>query len=356
MGDIQAMSQILKMVVAGLVTVALVPVGPALSADQLTVTSFGGAFQTALRNAYFEPFSKEVGIKITEDEYSGEISKVRAMVDTKNVGWDVVDTTGGWSDEMCNQGIIEKIDWKKLDLDRSKFLGAERYECGVPSIISATVVAYDKDKLPNGPKTIADLFDTQRFPGKRGLNKSPDVTLEWALIADGVPMNDVYKVLRTPEGVDRAFKKLDTIKKDIVWWQSGAQPVQLLADGQVTMTAAWNGRIYDAVKNSGKHFEILWDAASWGPNVWTIPKGTPRREEAYKFIAYASSPRTQANITRYIPYSPTNKDAMAFIDPQILPHLPAAPEHVANALVIDRTFRVEKSAELRERFTNWLAK
>lgn len=261
-----------------------------------------------------------------------------------------------WSIEMCNQGLIEKIDWKKLGLDRSKFLGADKVECGVPEAISATVLAYDKDKLPNGPKTIADLFDLQKFPGKRGLYKTPDTTLEWALIADGVATEDVYKVLGTPEGVDRAFRKLDTIKKDVIWWTSGAQPVQLLADGQVVMTAAFNGRIYDAVKNSDRHFEIVWDAHTWGSTVWTIPRGTPHREEAYKFIAYASSPRAQADFARYFPYAPTNKDAMALVDPAMMSQFATAPEHVARGIMIDAAFRVEKSAELRQRFNAWLAK
>ncbi|MDH2348384.1 extracellular solute-binding protein [Bradyrhizobium sp. SSUT77] len=187
------------------------------------------------------------------------------------VSWDVIDGYSLWSIELCNQGLIEEIDWKKLGLDRSKFLGADKFDCGVPTHITAKVVAYDKDKLPNGPKTIADLFDTSKFRGKRKLYKSPDGLLEWALVADRVPVKDIYKVLRTPDGVDRAFRKLDTIKTDIIWWTSGAQPPQLLADGQVVMTAAWSGRIYDAIKNSGKHFEMMWDAATTSANVWIIP-------------------------------------------------------------------------------------
>ncbi|UWU81501.1 ABC transporter substrate-binding protein [Bradyrhizobium huanghuaihaiense] len=342
--------------VAACAAIASLALGSAVAADQVTVVSLGGAFQAAQRKAYFEPFSKDSGIKVIEDEYNGEISKIRAMVEAKSVSWDVVTTSALWTIEMCNQGIVEKIDWAKLGLDRSSFIGAEQYDCGVPDAVSATVLAYDRDKLPNGPKIIADLFDTQKFPGKRGLYKGPDVNLEWALIADGVAIGDVHKVLSTPEGVDRAFRKLDTIKKDVIWWSSGAQPVQLLADGQVIMTAAYNGRIYDAVKNSGKHFEIVWDAHTWSPTVWTIPKGTPRRDEAYKFIAFAASPRAQANLTLHIPYSPTNKEAMTFVDPAIVSQLPTAPEHVARSVIYDTKFKVEKGDELRQRFNAWLAK
>ncbi|WP_081369371.1 ABC transporter substrate-binding protein [Bradyrhizobium japonicum] len=342
--------------VAGLTVSALIPLTPAFASDQLRIVSWGGAHQAAERKAFFEPFTKVSGIKITEDEYNGEIGKIRAMVQSKTVSWDVVDGFSDWVPLLCDEGIIEKIDWKKLGLDRAKFVSADKYDCGVPSVISGTAIAYDKDRLPEGPKTIADLFDVQKFPGKRGLWKQPRGNLEWALIADGVAIQDVYKVLSTSEGVDRAFKKLDTIKKDVIWWASGAQPPQLLADGQVVMTSAYTGRIYDAVKNSGRHFEIMWDAATWGAsNVWVIPKGGPRLDDAYKFIAFAASPQTQASITQFLPYGPANKDGMALVDPAILPSLPNAPEHT-NTWTVDSTFWNANGDELRQRFTAWLAK
>ncbi|NPC59367.1 ABC transporter substrate-binding protein [Caenimonas soli] len=341
---------------ASLAAVALMPVGPAFAADQLTVTSYGGPYQAGLRKAMFEPFSKATGIKVAEDEFNGEVAKIRAMVKSKTVTWDVVDVSPALVLLLCADGSVETIDWKKLGLDRSKLLAGDKYDCGVPYVISAKIVAYDRNKLPNGPKTIADLFNTQKFPGKRGLQKAPHQNLEWALIADGVPIKDVYKVLDTPEGVQRAFKKLDTIKKDVVWYASQSQPAQLLADGQVVMTTAYNGRIYDAVKNSGKPFEIMWDAQQWEFGVWAIPKGSPRLDAAYKFLAFAGSPQAQANLTHYMPYGPANKDATALVDASIRPHLPTAPDHAGNVVVIDSAFWAEKGDELRQRFNAWVAK
>lgn len=342
---------------AGLAVNVLLPATPAYAGDHLTIVSWGGALQMSERKAWFEPFSKATGIKVIEDEYSGEAAKIRAMVQSKTVSWDVVDGYSSWVNQLCADGILERIDWKRLGLDRTKFVNGETYECGVPSVISATVVAYDKDRLPNGPKTIADLFDTQKFPGKRGLWKNPQDNLEWALIADGVAIKDVYNVLGTPDGVDRAFKKLDTIKKDVIWWTSGAQPAQLLADGQVVMTSAWNGRISDAVKNSGKHFQIMWDAAKWGTgNVWVIPKGGPNLDNAYKFIAFAASPQVQGKLTDYIAYPPANNDATAFLDPAVLPDLVTAPAHVGNSIQSNAEFWADKGDELKQRFTAWLAK
>ncbi len=328
---------------------------PASAAGSLAITSWGGAYQMSQRKAYFEPYAKQATVKITEEEYNGELAKIKAMVDAKSVNWDVVDVDAGRALQGCAEGVFETIDWGKLGLDRSKFAGADKYDCAVPTILYATVIAYDKDKLANGPTSIADVFDLQKFPGKRGLQKDPFVNLEWALIADGVKREDVYKVLRTPEGVDRAFKKLDTIKKDVVWWEAGAQPPQLLADGQVVMTSAWNGRIYDAVKNSGKHFQIMWDSQGLDWDLWAIPKGDPNLDDAYKFVAFASSPAAQADQTHYISYGPANADAIANVDPAILPNLPTAPDNMKTAFLTDPIFWGDKGEELRQRFTAWLA-
>ncbi|WP_038937201.1 ABC transporter substrate-binding protein [Bradyrhizobium japonicum] len=340
----------------GLTASALMSVAPAFAGDQLTIVSWGGAYQAALRKAYFEPFTKTTGIKIADDEWNGEAAKVRAMVDSKAVSWDVIDggTSASWA--LCTQGMLETIDWKRVGIDRAKFGSEGKLDCGVPFQTNSSIVAYDKDKLPNGPKTIADLFDTKKFPGKRGLWKNPYITLEWALIADDVPTNDVYRVLGTQEGIDRAFRKLDTIKKDVVWWTSGAQPVQLLADGQVVMTMAYHGRIFSAVKDDGKHFEMMWDAAPAGWGYFVIPKGSPHLDDAYKFLAFISKPQPQADLTRYIPYGPSNRDAMALVDPAVLPFLPNTPEHEALALDTDQLFWIENGDDLRQRFTAWLAK
>jgi putative spermidine/putrescine transport system substrate-binding protein len=316
--------------------------------------SWGGAYQESQRKAFFEPFTKE-GNKVAEEEYHGEIAKIRAMVESKAVTWDVIDIDTQTALAACAEGVLETIDWSKLGLDRSKLIGGELQDCAVPNIVYATVIAYDTSKLPDGPKTIADLFDLQKFPGKRGLQKNPFVNLEWALIADGVPQADVYKVLGTPGGVDRAFKKLDTIKKEVVWWETGAQPPQLLADGQVVMTSAWNRNIYNAVVKDKRPFAILWDRQGLDWDWWAIPKGAPNVDAAYRFIAFASDPQRMAEQTKYISYGPANRDALAHVGAEVLPYLPTAEANMATALVSDPQFWAENSDRLRERFFDWLA-
>ncbi len=334
--------------------ISLIGMSAAAAAD-LTVVSWGGAYQESQRKAFIEPFTSETGAKVTEEEYNGEIAKIRAMVETNSVTWDVIDVDTQTALAGCAEGVLEVIDWAKLGLDRAKFIGGDVTDCAVPNILYSTIIAYDADKTPNGPQTIADLFDTKKFPGKRGLQKNPFVNLEWALLADGVPLDKVYETLSTPEGVDRAFKKLDTIKADVVWWEAGAQPPQLLADGVVAMTSAWNGRIYNAIKSEGKHFVIMWDSQAYDWDWWAIPKGGPRLDEAYKFVSFASDPERMADQTNYISYGPANRDASANVNPDILPHLPSAPDNLKTAFGADPIFWADHGEELRERFNAWLA-
>jgi len=329
-------------------------VAPAFAGDDITVVSEGGAYQKSQQEAYFKPYTAQ-GNKITEAEYNGEVAKIRAMIEAKSITWDVVDIDTQTALTGCAEGILETIDWKKLGYDRSKFLGGNITDCAVPTILYSTVLAYDTTKLNPPPTKMEDLFDLQKFPGKRALQKNPFVNLEWALIADGVKVEDLYKLLATKEGQDRAFKKLDTIKKNVIWWEAGAQPPQLLSDGQVAIASDWNGRFYNAVKVDHKPFKILWDRQAPDFTWWSIPKGTPKLDAAYRFVAFASSADAQAAQTKWISYGPANQDANPKIDPAVLPDLPTAPDNMKTVLNVDMQFWADYGDELREKFNVWLA-
>jgi hypothetical protein len=212
-------------------------------ARDFTVVSWGGAYQDAQRQIYFEPFAAEAGLRLLEDVWNGGVGAIRAKVEGGASDWDVVQVE---TEELvigCEEGLYEPIDWGRIGVGEADLIPGAHHECGVGTIVWSTVLAYDGDRIAEGPKGWADFFDTARFPGKRGLRRGPQYALEFALIADGVPVEEVYPVLATAEGVDRAFARLDAIKGDIVWWEAGAQPPQLLAAGEVVMTSAYNGRI-----------------------------------------------------------------------------------------------------------------
>jgi len=326
---------------------------PAFAQDSISVMSFGGAYQEAQRKAVFETYAAKTGIKVDEQEYGGEIAKIAAMVESGNTTIDVVDVDAPTLLQGCDEGIFEKIDWTKIG-PKEDWLAGTTSDCGAGTIVYSTSLAYNAATLKDGPTKIADLFDTKKFPGKRGLWKNPATNLEFALLADGVPADQVYKVLATPEGLDRAFAKLDTIKGSIVWWEAGAQAPQLLASGEVVMTTAWNGRIFNANKE-GQNFKIVWDNQILDSNYWAIPKGAKNVEASMAFIKYAVEPEVLAGITKYIPYGPVRASAAAFVAPADAANLPTSPANLTAALTLDNAFWADNGDEIRKRFTTWLA-
>ena len=334
-------------------SVALIAATAVHAETSISLLSFGGAYQEAQRKSMFEAYTAKTGNKVVEQEYGGEIAKIKAMVESGNTTLDVIDVDAPTALQGCDEGIYMTMDWSKIG-DRSEWLPGTATDCAVGTIVYATVVAYDAAKTKTPPTKMADIFDPKMFPGKRGLWKSPYGNMEFALMADGVAVKDVYKVLGTPEGVDRAFKKLDLIKKDIVWWEAGAQAPQLLASGEVVMTTAWNGRIYNANKE-GKNFKIVWDHAMLDSDLWVIPKGAKNPQASLDFIKFTVQPDVLSGMPKYIPYGPVRTTAVPMIAPDIADNLPTTPKNMTDSFTLDNGFWADHNDEIRKRFTTWLA-
>ncbi|HYD68147.1 ABC transporter substrate-binding protein [Azospirillum sp.] len=323
-------------------------------ARDLTVVSWGGAYQEAQKKVYFEPF-KKTGTPMNDESWDGGIGVLRAKVQGGNATWDVVQVE---SEELalgCEEGLFEQIAYSKIGGD-AQYLPETVNPCGVGAIVYDFVLGYDKDKLKDPPKSWADFFDTKKYPGKRALRQGAKTTLEIALMGDGVAPKDVYKVLATEEGIERAFRKLDTIKNDLVWWKAGAQPPQLLASGEVVMTSVYNGRIDAANKNEKKNFGMAWNGALFTIDSWVILKGSPNAEAAYKFLNFVGKAENQAKLSENIAYGTSNKKATELVNKTVLADLPTAPENMKNAIEINTNFWLENIDRLTERFNKWAAK
>jgi putative spermidine/putrescine transport system substrate-binding protein len=323
---------------------------PALAQQQITVVNFGGANANAQKKAFYEPYEK-TGTKIVAVEYNGEQAKIKVMVDTRNVTWDVVEVESPDAARGCDEGLFEKLDYSKI-APKSDFLPAAVGDCGVGIFVWSTVMAYDGDKLKVGPRTWADFWDTKKFPGKRGMRKGARYNLEFALMADGVKPADVYRTLATKAGADRAFRKLGELKSSIQWWEAGAQPPQFLVAGDVVMSTVFNGRI-DAANREGKNLVIGWTGGIYDLDYWVIPKGDPNKDAALKFIAFASTPAAQAEYARNIAYGPTNTKALARLDAKTLANLPTSPANAKDALQFNVKFWADQGEDLEKRFAAW---
>ncbi len=341
------------------VVAATAMVGTSAIAQELTAVSFGGAYGAAQKEHMIDPYMEATGTKVLFEDYSGGIAEIKAQVEANNIQWDVVDIEVIDLERACSEGLLEVIPRDILPpgddgvpAEEDFFPEALANECGVGVIFWAIIYAYNNETIQGGePTTIEDFFDTTTFPGKRALRKRPQVNLEWALIADGVAPDEVYTVLATEEGQARAFAKLDTIRDDLVWYDSWSQAPQLLNDGGAVMVQSANGRIFGAIKDDGRPFEMVWDNNVFDLDVWAIVKGTPNKEQALDFIKFATGTKPLSGM-QDVAYGPTRRSGAALVDPAINEDLPTA--HIGEGIKADGIFWADFGESLGEKFNEWL--
>ncbi|MGO4138223.1 ABC transporter substrate-binding protein [Rhizobium brockwellii] len=340
--------------VSGLVLASSGLAAPVVSARDLTVVSWGGSYQDAQREIYFKPFSEKIGKPVLDEAWDGGIGVLQAKVKAGSLNWDVVQVEAEELALGCADGLFEKIDWSKLG-GKDKFLPDAVSDCGVGAIVWSTAIAYDGAKLKDGPKSWADFWDVKKFPGKRSLRKGAKYTLEFALLADGVKRDDVYKVLATPEGVDRAFKKLDELRPNIVWWESGAQPLQLLASGEVVMASAYNGRITGINRTEKKNFKVVWPGSIYAIDSWVVLKDAENKQAGQDFIDFASKAENQLMLPGYVAYGLPNVEAAMNVSAEYSTDLPTDANNMTESLPLNVDFWIDNAEALTQRFNAWLA-
>ncbi len=315
------------------------------SAQNMVFTSWGGTTQDAQKTYWAEPFTAETGIAVTQDGPT-DYGKIKAMVESGNVTWDVVDVEGDYAVQAGNAGLLEKLDFAVID--KSKLDPRFVTDYSVGSFYYSFVIGCNKDAVEACPTTWADLFDTAKFPGKRTFYKwSAPGVIEAALLADGVPADKLY-----PLDLDRAFKKLDTIKADIIWWDSGAQSQQLLASAEAPFGSFWNGRL-TALAETGVTVETSWTNNITAADALVVPKGAKNKEAAMKFIAEATSDAAQAHFATATGYAPINLDSSTLMEPDLRSTLPdMQAETQVNA---DMSYWAEHRDEIGTRWYAWQA-
>ncbi|HET8597329.1 MAG TPA: ABC transporter substrate-binding protein [Castellaniella sp.] len=307
-------------------------------AADLTIASWGGAYQKAQSEALFEPAAKALGIPIRQVSYGG-MTDVRLQVQTGAVTMDIVASGSGSAGRAGAEGLLEPLDYKVIDISHFYPGMASKYCVG--GDVFSNVYAWNTEKYgKNGgptPSGWADFWDVKKFPGKRAYRGGVAGSLEPALMADGVPPEKVYEVLSAPGGIERAINKIRELKPNIaVWWTSGAQHAQLMKDGEVDMATGWNGRFDDIAKNGAK-VRYTFAQGLLDSDCFAIPKGAPHKAEAMKFLAEISKPSYQAALTKYITYGPTNKQAYegGLISDPVAAKLPSSPKNAAQQIVLD---------------------
>ncbi|WP_035715745.1 ABC transporter substrate-binding protein [Bradyrhizobium genomosp. I (2014)] len=325
--------------------------GPSFAQGRpFTFCSFGGAGGAAIKTAFMDPISKKMGqiANVSPTNYS----KIKAMVEANAVEWDLVDTGGLFVFQGRNQNLLEKIDYSIIDVSKLPQVWVKEY--GLYTFAGATVYAYNKDQMPKGrePQSWKDFWDIASFPGGRTLYSRFYYNYEAALLAAGVPLSEVYPA--TDEKVDLAFDKLREIKPHVkVWWTAGAQPVQLLSTGEVSMALAWSGRVLDVMKENAPVGMSYNEAIAWG-EPFVVPRGTPHRDMAMQVLKYCISDEAQTAFMNLGVYGPVLPSAAAKATPEQAKTFVTHPDNMRRACVMNDEEVAKYVAKNEERWQKFL--
>ena len=329
--------------------VALKPGAASAEVSEIVVCNWGGAAIEAFQKAYGEPFTKKAGIKVAIDGAGPAIGAIRAMVESGKVIWDTTD--GGMIDSLTlgKSKLVEPIDYTIVDKTQvpEKFAG----EFGVANYVYANVLAYDAEATKGvAPTGWADFFDQAKFPGKRTMCKWIQGQLEFVLLADGVAPADLY-----PLDVDRAFKKLKPMLKDIIFWEGGAQTQQLLREGEVVMGNIWHTRANLLNKEAPDKFKWIWEQNVLSASAWSVPKGNPAGKKVFEFINSTLDPAGQIVLLQLMGNGPSNPAALPLMSPADAAVTPTTKENAASQISLNAAYYAENETELQNKYLDFIS-
>lgn len=310
---------------------------------QMVVATGGGKLDDAYKASVFKTWTEKTKIPVVTT--ANTAAKLKAMVEQKSVEWDLMQGPAEDFIVYGRQGLFEPIDYKVVD--KSRMLPGTAHEHFVLTDVAAYHIAWNTKNVPadKAPKTWADVW---AYPGRIGLWKRPFQTLEVALLADGVPMAQLY-----PLDIDRGLKSLAKIKSKLFWWERGAQGGQVFVDGEVDVGAIWNGRVHEP-KLSGAPVDFHFNQAVFVNDAWGIPKGAKNLKESMELVALCLQADVQAAYSRSIPYGPVNLDALKLLDAKTLSTLPSSDENFKKGVMLNLDFWADNGAKVVEQFNKWL--
>lgn len=335
---------------------------------EVNFASWGGDYEAAQQKAYVDTWDAGT-VKFLK--YGGGLDEVRAQVNSGSVNWDIVDVLPHDARVGCDEGLFEELDRDMFEpapdgtsMDDDIMVEVPN-DCVVPQVIWSYLFFYKEGTFKGEqPTTISDFFDVEKFPGKRGIHAWPNALIEMALVADGVKIRDVYKVMSTGSGIDRAFSRLDSIKDHAEIWYSGEIPMEMVKNGQVVMSIAFSGRIGSAILSQDEKFVTVWDGQVLEEEWLVMLRGSPNKDEASEFLVHASSPAQQAGMIRYINYGPMRASAIDIIrngEPwfhngeDVFEHIPNRPEVMPRTIIANPEWWADYGSSVDERYSAWIS-
>jgi putative spermidine/putrescine transport system substrate-binding protein len=293
--------------------------------DSITIANWGGTTAEGMMRAWAAPFTKKTGIKVTQVS-PVDYSKVRSQVESGNVTWDWIDAEGWFP--FGEPDLLDTLDAAALGYKDSDFvegLTDAIIPNGIASYLTSYVIGYKSDRKGAHPSNWEEFFDTKAVPGKRSIYNWPYGMVDIVLLGDGVPYEDLY-----PLDLDRAFNKLDSMRDDLMFFNTGAESQQQLVSGSADFLSPWNNRV-GYLAQGGLPVAIEWTDAMLIGAYHVVIKGSKAKRATEQFIKTALEPQKQADMALYSGYAPTRKDAIDLVDEKVRPWLPTQEDNLGKS-------------------------
>ena len=344
--------------------------------DEMTVVSWGGAYQNSQQKAYTEPYSADTGINFVWDESSSEaVNKLRIQAESGDISWDLVDVVAADAIRLCDEGLARIVD-PDTELESAPdgtpasadFGDLIVSECFIPQVVYSTTWGMRNDVAEwNGamPSSVCDVFDTDKFPGKRAILPNALNNMEWGAYCSRNYNRDpasVYAMLETEKGQQAALDMWSSIKDDLVFAASAADVPQLLQDGEVVMGSTYNGRLFALIAEGGvDNVEMLWDAQVFDLDGWIVPANLPAEREAavMEFVRFATDTQRLADQAKYISYGPARASSAPLVGQHaelgidMAPHMPTDPNNSKNTILTDYEFWADYRDDIDAKWEAW---
>ncbi|MEI4487540.1 extracellular solute-binding protein [Frigidibacter sp. MR17.14] len=309
----------------------LVLAGPALADGEVVMQDPGGKYGDALREVMYDTFEKEMGIDVVTVQEARSGPRIKAQVEAGKTEWDLT-FIFDQETKLLGDCCLADIDYSKLSPEAQKTLATMpdnlKRPKGVALQVIGVAMVYNTDTYAEQqPKSWADFWDVEKFPGKRCLPAWPRFVMEAALMADGVPKDQLY-----PVDVERALKKIAEIKPHVSkWWTTSAQAPQLLLDGEADMCMAYTGSS-SVLALEGAPLEVEWNQGFVYYDFFAIPKGAPNYDNALKLLSWRLDAQRAAKLTSTYPVALPSELVYAAADPEISKYWANNPTNLEKAI------------------------
>jgi putative spermidine/putrescine transport system substrate-binding protein len=328
------------------------PTPPAhAQAKIVNVAGYGGVLQEYQTRLFAQPFEAKTGIKVNiGSNASLALVKLQSAAGA-TAQWDICSLTGAEYFEAIAQNLIVPYDYSIID--STNIVPEYKHTHGIKFSLFLFVMAWDKRQIPDerAPQTLGEFWDTNRYKGKRSLyaGVSDGSTLEMALLADGVPLNQLY-----PLDVDRALRSLERLgRANIIWHNTNAEPIQQLTSGAVSLANCFNGRVIAANRAGGQlGFTPAYSAVSGNP--YCVIASSANKREAFEYLNYLlNTPKADAEYMQLTNYAVPNAEALKLVPQEILEVLPTSPKLKDKVFIKDDAWWAANLARVTAKFKEW---